>query len=176
MPTERERRFVGPRRGQFIFAVAFLVFAAVLLGLIGEQTRWVDKTKFFAQPRFWPAVGLLGMTVLAGLHLYRLPWWHNNRFDRQELRKWAVVIEFAGWFMVYVLLVPVIGYLPVTLAFVPALSWRMGYRDRKMLGLSVLFACVVVLLFKTFLGVKIPGGAIYEFLPGALRGFAILYL
>ncbi|MEM7319848.1 MAG: tripartite tricarboxylate transporter TctB family protein, partial [Pseudomonadota bacterium] len=106
----------------------------------------------------------------------RLPWWHNNRFDRQELRKWAVVIEFAGWFMVYVLLVPVIGYLPVTLAFVPALSWRMGYRDRKMLGLSVVFACVVVLLFKTFLGVKIPGGAIYEFLPGAFRGFAILYL
>jgi hypothetical protein len=32
----------------------------------------------------------------------------------------------------------------------------------------------IVLIFKTFLEVKIPGGAIYEFLPNTLRSFMIL--
>ena len=31
-----------------------------------------------------------------------------------------------------------------------------------------------VVLFKSLLQVKIPGGAVYEFLPGALRNFMIL--
>lgn len=176
MPSERERRFVGPRRGQLIFAIVFLALSVLLLSQIGSQTKWVEKTKFFAQPRFWPAVGLLGMVVLGGLHLYRMPWWHSTRYDWWETRKWAVVLEFAGWFMAYVVLVPLIGYLPVTMAFVPALAWRMGYRERRMLIICVVFAVFVVLLFKAFLGVKIPGGALYEFLPGAMRSFFILYL
>ena len=36
------------------------------------------------------------------------------------------------------------------------------------------FAVLVVLIFKSFLQVKIPGAAIYEYLPGALRSFFIL--
>ncbi|MEY8842623.1 tripartite tricarboxylate transporter TctB family protein, partial [Cribrihabitans sp. XS_ASV171] len=122
MPTERERRFVGPRRGQILFGVAFLAASLLLLSQIGSQTRWVEKTEFFAQPRFWPAVGLGGMVILGGLHLYRLPWWRSTRYDWWEARKWASVLEYGVWFMAYVFLVPIIGYLPVTLAFVPALA------------------------------------------------------
>ncbi|MDP5218605.1 tripartite tricarboxylate transporter TctB family protein [Ruegeria sp. 2205SS24-7] len=176
MPSERERRFVGPRRGQLIFAVGFVGLSVLLISQITTQTQWVEKSKFFAQPRFWPAVGILGMLALAGLHLYRLPWWRNTRYDWWEARKWLTVLEYTGWFMGYVLLVPVLGYLPVTLVFVPALAWRMGYRDKQMMWISVGFAFAVVILFKSLLGVKIPGGAIYEYLPGALRSFFILYL
>lgn len=176
MPTERERRFVGPRRGQLIFAVGFLAVTLLLLSRIGVQTRWVDKTQLFAQPRFWPAVGLGAMAVMGGLHLYRLPWRRAAREDWWEARKWARVLEFALWFLLYVLAVPILGYLPVTLVFVPALSWRMGYRSPAMLWLSAGFAVAVVVLFKGMLSVKIPGGAIYEYLPGGLRGFFILYL
>lgn len=176
MPTERERRFPGPRRGQLIFAVAFLVISAGLLSLIGDQTRWVDKTKLFAQPRFWPAVGLGLMVLLGGLHLYLLPWRHATRYDWWEARKWGRVVEYALWFMAYVFAVPVLGYLPVTLIFVPALMWRMGYRSRRMLWIGLIFAVTVVVMFKAFLSVKIPGGAVYELLPGGLRNFFILYL
>jgi hypothetical protein len=174
MESERERRFPGPRRGQLAYALIFLVLAALLLSQIGTQTRWVDKTKLFAQPRFWPAVGLGAMVLLGGLHLYKLPWRRLTRFDKAETLKWLSVLEYAGWFMAYVFLVPIMGYLPVSLVFVPLLAWRMGYRSRKMLGLSALFAVAVVVLFKSFLSVKIPGGAVYEYLPGALRSFFIL--
>lgn len=176
MTTERERRFVGPRRGQLAFALGLLAGSGLLLALIGDQTAWVDDTRLFAQPRFWPAVGLLCMVILGGLHLARLPWRRFTPFDRQEAMKWLTVFEFAVWFMAYVLLVPVMGYLPVTLIFVPALAWRMGYRNQKMLIISGIFAVLVVVVFKSFLSVKIPGGAVYEFLPDALRSFFILNL
>lgn len=174
MTTERERRFVGQRRGQLIFALFLVAVTLLLLSQIGSQTKWVAKTKLFAQPRFWPAVGLIGMAVMGGLHLYRLPWRRVTRYDWWETRKWVLALEYAGWFMGYVLLVPIIGYLPVTLVFVPLLAWRMGYRTRKMITISVAFGFTVVVLFKSFLSVKIPGAALYEYLPGALRSFFIL--
>lgn len=150
--------------------------ALLLLVLITDQTAWVKKTKLFAQPRFWPAVAIGGMVLLGGLHLYKLPWRRVSRYDLWEVKRWGQVFEFAGWFMGYVLLVPVIGYLPVTLVFVPLLSWRMGYRSPFMLWTSAVFAVVVVVLFKAFLSVKIPGALLYEYLPGSLRSFFILYL
>ncbi|MFT7593018.1 MAG: hypothetical protein ACI8R4_000329, partial [Paracoccaceae bacterium] len=169
-------RFVGQRRGQLIFALGFVACAALLLALIGDQTRWVDKTKLFAQPRFWPAIGLGGMVLMGGLHLYRLPWRRISRDDWGEARKWALVGEYVLWFMGYVMAVPVLGYLLATLIFVPALARRMGYRSRKMMGISAGFAVIVVVLFKTFLSVRIPGGMIYEYLPNAARSFFILNL
>lgn len=176
MTTERERRFVGPRRGQLVFALVFLTLSVLLLALIGEQTTWVKKAKLFAQPRFWPAVGLGGMVLLGGLHFYQLPWRRASRYDLWEARQWGRSAEYAIWFMGYVLLVPIIGYLPVTLVFVPLLARRMGYRGRVMMGISFGFALMVVVLFKGVLAVKIPGALLYEYLPGALRNFFILYL
>ena len=174
MPTERERRFVGPRRGQLAFAVALLVLSGALLALIGDQTAWAAKTQLFAQPRFWPAVGLGGMVALGALHLARLPWRRLTADDWTELRRWVRVLEFVLWFMGYVLIVPYIGYLPATLVFVPALSWRMGYRSRRMHVIGVVFAVAVVVMFKSFLSVRIPGGMVYEYLPDGLRTLFIL--
>jgi hypothetical protein len=176
MPTERERRFVGPRRGQLVFALGFLAVSIVLLALIGNQTAWVEKSKLFAQPRFWPAIGLGGMVLLGAGHLSSLPWRHVTRYDLAEVRRWGSVLEYAGWFMIYVFAVPYIGYLPATVIFVPLLSWRMGYHSRGMMLASVVFAVAVVVLFKSALSVKIPGGAIYEYLPDGLRSFFILNL
>lgn len=176
MTSERERRFPGPRRGQLLFALFFVAGSALLLALIGQQTRWVAKAQLFAQPRFWPAVGLTCMVGLGGLHLYLLPWRRIDRADLQEARKWLGVGEFGLWFMAYVLVVPVLGYLPTTVAFVAALCRRMGYRGLRMQAVGLGFSVAVVLLFKGLLAVKIPGGAVYEFLPGALRGLFIQYL
>jgi hypothetical protein len=151
-----------------------LFLATLLLSQISGQTRWVAKTDFFAQPRFWPAVGLIAMVLLGGLHLYRLPWRRFRRADWIEARKWVAVLEFAAWFMAYVIAVPVVGYLPTTLVFVPLLARRLGYRSRKMVLASVVFAFATVVVFKSFLAVKIPGGMLYEYLPGAIRSFFIL--
>ena len=163
-----------PIRGQFLFALVFLIAALFLASQIGEETKWVRKTKFAAQPRFWPAVAIGGMVLFGALHLWRLPSKRIASDDMREWRIWFFAIEWVLWFLAYVWIVPVIGYLPATMILAPVLAWRVGYRDARMLGISVGFAVVVVVLFKSFLQVKIPGGAIYEYLPDAMRSFFIL--
>lgn len=176
MQSERERRFVGPRRGQLLFVLTFLVLSVLLLSQITSQTTWVTKTAVFAQPRFWPAVGVGGMVLFTALHLWKLPFRRFERADFREALRWASALEFALWFMGYVTLVPIVGYLPVTLVFVLLLSHRMGYRGPKMQVIGALFAIAIVVIFKGFLSVRIPGAALYEYFPDGLRGFAILYL
>lgn len=169
-----ERRFPAPLRGQLFFAIVFLVFSAVLLSQIGEQTKWVKKTSFAAQPRFWPMIGLLLMVGCTALHVWRLP---RHRFvpaDWVEAKKWLSIVEYGVWFFGYVLIVPIIGYLFATLIFMPALVFRLGYRRKSMYLWSVLFGFGTVVLFKSFLSVKIPGGLLYEYFPGAMRNFFIL--
>jgi len=89
---------------------------------------------------------------------------------------WFGALEYAGYFLLYVAAVPRLGYLPATLIALPLLTWRLGYRAPRMLIISALFGVTVVVLFKSLLQVKIPGGSVYELLPAAARNFMILYL
>jgi len=89
---------------------------------------------------------------------------------------WFGALEYAGYFLLYVAAVPRLGYLPATLLALPLLTWRLGYRAPRMLIISALFGVTVVVLFKSLLQVKIPGGSAYELLPAAARNFMILYL
>ena len=128
----------------------------------------------FAQPRFWPAVGIGGMLLFAILHLWRLPRRRLVRADLREGRLWLFSFEFAAWFMVYVWAVPLVGYLPCSIAFVPLMAYRLGYRKPATLVTGAVFGFVVVLVFKAILEVKIPGAAVYDLLPPAVRNFLIL--
>ena len=176
MSEDLETSFQGPKRGQLLFAAVFLAVSTLLAAFLWDQTTWKDGKDLFSQARFWPAVGVFGMVGFTALHLWHLPRRKFQRPDWVEGRYWLTVFEFIAWFLAYVWLVPLIGYLPVTLVFVALLTRRMGYRSRKMLWISLAFGLAVVLLFKGFLQVKIPGAALYEYLPGALRSFFILYL
>ncbi|MEC3860819.1 tripartite tricarboxylate transporter TctB family protein [Mesobacterium sp. TK19101] len=162
--------------GQVVFVLAALILSLLLLSQIRSQTAWVDGTKLTAQPRFWPSVALITMVLGFGMHAWRMTRRRPNRTDWVELRRWAEPLEYALWFMGFVWLVPLVGFLPMSIAFSVALTWRVGYRSGLMTGLAVVFAATVVVVFKGLLGVKIPGAAIYEYLPGALRSFFILYL
>jgi hypothetical protein len=164
--------------GDLAFAALFFAFALFLLSRIGAETQWVQRSILFAQPRFWPAVGLCGMTFFGAIHLVGS--WRSRgvREDRavQEIGLWLHSLEFAAWFMVYVLTTPIVGYLPATLVFTVLLAWRMGYRSRVALCSALGMGAAIVILFKSLLQVRIPGGAIYQHLPDALRNFMILYL
>ncbi|MCF3595195.1 tripartite tricarboxylate transporter TctB family protein [Rhodobacteraceae bacterium LMO-12] len=174
MSSEDERKFRRPIRGQLLFALVFLAASLFLLSQLGEETKWIKRTKLFAQPRFWPAVAVGGMLLFSALHLWRLPRKWLVLTDFVEWKIWFFAIEWVLWFLVYVMVVPIVGYLPTTVVFVLLMTWRVGYRERKMMVISVGFAVAVVVLFKMFLQVKIPGGAFYEYLPGALRSFFIM--
>tara|TARA_Y100000739_G_scaffold164611_1_gene142639 strand:+ start:1186 stop:1422 length:237 start_codon:yes stop_codon:yes gene_type:complete len=76
--------------------------------------------------------------------------------------------------MVYVFFVPLLGYLISTILFTTLLAFRMGYRNSKILFFAFSLGVSIVVIFKTVLSVKIPGGLLYEFLPGVFRNFMIV--
>lgn len=176
MSSEVENSGLKPMRGQLLFAVIFLVISTILASLLWDQTVWKKGKDLFSQARLWPAVGVFGMVIFTALHVWHIPRRKLNSFDKREARIWGSVFEWVGWFLIYVWLVPILGYLPVTLVFAPALTWRMGYRNRRMLWLSALIGAAIVVVFKSLLQVKIPGAMIYEYLPDGVRTFFILYL
>lgn len=161
------------RPGDLVFAVAFLFFSALLLSQLGEQTVWKKGTKLFAQPAFWPAVSLSAMTFFALLHWVGSAVSPRIEGRWQEVWLWIRSVEFVGWFLAYVRLVSYLGYLLATILFAVCLAVRLGYRTAKWVALAAASGFLIVLVFKTFLQVKVPGGAIYEYLPTALRSFML---
>ena len=163
------------RPGNLFFAVCFLVLTLVLLSKINSQTVWKSSSKWAAQPALWPVIGLVGMTVFALLNTVsafvspKIP----GRWE--EIKIWLHSFEYVAWFMVYVFIVPYLGYLPSTIVFSVLLTWRVGYHTPKMLVAAALIGVVTVVVFKTLLRVNVPGGRVYEVLPEGLRAIMLTY-
>ena len=163
--------------GDMVFAIVFLVFAIFLLMQLTGQTKWLSAKSLFAQPRFWPAVGVIGMTVFGFLHLAGSMLSPKTPGERVgEMIFWARSLEYVCWFLLYVYLVPLAGYVPMTVLTAVLLSYRVGYRGRSAVGAAVLLALAIVLIFRVLLQVKIPGGAVYEYFPEGIRLFMLTYM
>ena len=93
----------------------------------------------------------------------------------KEVVVWVRSLEHVGWYLLYVAAIPAVGYLGATLAFCLFMTWRAGYRSSLAFAAAAGFALFVVLLFKSLFNVKIPGGAVYEYLPDTLRYLMIRY-
>ncbi|WP_299666425.1 tripartite tricarboxylate transporter TctB family protein [uncultured Ruegeria sp.] len=164
------------RPGDVVFAVLFLAFSVFLLSQLGEQTKVVKRTKWFAQPGLWPTVALWMMVIFSFLH-----WLSSVMSERisgrwAEVGFWARSFEYVAYFLIYVMLVPKLGYLPSTMLFAVFLTLRAGFRGASTIAIAAAFGFVVTIVFRAFLQVKIPAGAIYEHFPETIRAFALTYL
>jgi len=163
------------RPGDLVFAVVMFVFAVFLLSQLGEQAAHKPRGKLASQPWFWPAISLSGMTLFGALHLIGSAASERIEGRWREVLHWILSVEYALWFIGYAVLVPWAGYLPATVLMAVALVLRAGYRSRNMIAAAVLSAVSIVVLFKTFLQVKLPAGRIYETLPDGLRQIMLTY-
>ena len=162
--------------GDLVFAVAFVLISILLVSQLGEQASWVKRTKFFAQPAFWPTVSLTGMLFFAVLHCIGSLVSPRTPGRGPEVIFWLRSFEYAGWFLLYVWIVPRLGYLGSTLLFTLILTWRAGYRAKLMFVSAAAMGVGIVVIFKAFLQVKVPAGQVYEYLPDGIRNFMLLYL
>ena len=164
---------------EIFYGVLAFLFAAWLLTQLGSQTTHFDNEPLTRQPALWSAISIVGMLLFGTLEVY-FYWRRNDKLDLaelwSELLRWLKAVEYFAWFMAYVVAVPMLGYLPVTIVFCLLLVWRLVYREPRLFVSAILVAAGTVILFKSFLQVKIPGGAVYEYLPEGLRNFMILYL
>ncbi len=159
--------------GAAAFAAAFLLFSLFLLSQLTAETRFSAGGKLFAQPRFWPAIGVAGMSLFGVFHFWNA-WKARQEGGLAEAAVWLRALEYFAWFMAYVAAVPFAGYLLATILFTVLLAVRQGYGTFRQLAAAAALGAGIVLVFKTALAVKIPGGAIYDILPSGLRSFMIL--
>lgn len=162
--------------GDLVFAISFLLISVILVSQLGDQATWVKRTKLFAQPAFWPTVSLIGMLFFAVLNCLGALLSQKTPGRGTEVVFWIRSLEYAVWFLLYVWIVPKIGYLGATILFTLVLTFRVGYRTKGMFIGAVAMAVAIVVIFKAFLQVKIPSGQIYEYLPDGIRNFMLLYL
>ncbi|MCH9780912.1 MAG: tripartite tricarboxylate transporter TctB family protein [Alphaproteobacteria bacterium] len=163
--------------GDLVFSMFMAGVVLCLIVAFPWQTVWHSDQHFLSQPAFWPGLGI-GLMGLAGLgNLYNCLRSARQPGRRQALWQWLRTIEFAAWFVGYVVIVPIIGYLLATIIFMLALMGRTGFRAPRELGMALVGAIVIVIVFRGFLSVNIPSGAVYDWLPeGSIRLFFQLYL
>lgn len=164
------------RPGDLVFAVAFVAFALFLLWCLPTQAPWQKGVAFAAQPALWPTISILGMVGFGVLHWIGSVCSPRIAGRWREMFIWGRALEFGGWFIAYVLILPVVGYLPASLIFAITLTLRLGYRSARALAAAAALAVVTVLLFRGLLHANVPAGAIYQHLPDGVRAFAQTYL
>lgn len=156
-----------------MFAVLIVLASVYLLTQLSVETKYSSGKQLFAQPRFWPGVAVVGMLFFGVGHLLSVMR-SKQEGTLIELVVWFSALEYLAWFMVYVVAVPYLGYLPGTLLLTGLLALRQGYRTKKYLLIAALMGVSIVLIFKTGLSVKIPGGELYDYLPDNIRNFMIV--
>lgn len=164
------------RPGDIVFAWVLLIVSVGLLSQLWDQTTWRNGNPLFAQPRFWPGVSLAGMAIFSAFHLLGSALSERIAGRWSEVWLWLCSLEYAGWFIVYALVVPITGYMPTTVVFAVCLALRVGYRSGKVLAAAAASAVVIVVLFKSLLQVRLPAGEIYQYLPDGIRQFFLIYL
>ena len=95
---------------------------------------------------------------------------------RYELEKYVAALEYVAYFILYTVLVPILGYLMSTVLLGVFLTWRVGYRTTRWILTGLLSSLIIVLVFRSFLQIKTPISIwLYDFLPSAMRGFMLTY-
>lgn len=162
---------------EIVFAVISFSVAILLATQWSSQTSWFDGQLIGRQPGLWPLISIIGMLVF-GLGELIACLLRNRHLPAgsvlPEVLHWTKASEYLLWFLAYVFSVHWVGYLPATVLFCSLLSWRLGYRT-KMVFIAVLMAILIVVVFKGFLSVRIPGGEFYELFPRGIRNFLVLY-
>jgi len=178
-------RFTFRRKpGDTLFALITLAGGVFLLSQIGSQTKWVSGVSILLQPRFWPGI-CLGGFLLFGI-AYVVQSLRNIGCDKsvtlndriwqpQELFNWSRTLEYVAYFLIYVFLVPRIGYLLATVLFCVLITLRAGYKQNNLVMWAAFGGFIIVLVFRTLLRIKMPPGKLYGLFPDAIRNFLGLY-
>ena len=154
-------------------------YIGIQLGLLDAEGRVARLGTILKQGWFAPMMCLVVMLPSAALNL-AASWRATRKWKRQqmpsrwryEVGQWARALEFIGYFALYTLAVPVLGYLLSTMILLPFLTFRLGYRSWYWLRVSGLVAFAIVLLFRTALQIKTPVNIwLYNQLPDAVGIF-----
>ncbi len=163
------------RPGELSFALIFLAFALFLYTHLGTEARWIRRLPWFQQPALWPTIAIWGMLGFGLVYLVDCLSARPSEKERREILIWLRALEYVGWYLAYAWAVGWLGYLPATVLCMVLLILRLGIGTRLMLVWAAAFGVGVVLVFKSFFRVGIPGGQLYTLFPPEVRLFLSIW-
>ena len=184
IPRDKGRYTFRRKPGDTVFAIFSFAVGVFLLSQIGSQTKWVSGVSLLLQPRLWPGICLGGFLLFSIGYLIQSlrdvgrdkdATLNDRIWQPQELFNWLQTLEYTAYFLIYVSLVPKLGYLFSTLLFCFLMTLRAGYRKIKFLIWAVFGGFLIVIVFKTILRIKMPGGELYSLFPDRISNFLSLY-
>lgn len=93
-----------------------------------------------------------------------------------EMIQWIRSLEFILYFLVYTFSISILGYLISTLIFAVFLTYRLGYRTKNWVLISLFSSFIVVLIFRTILQIKTPINIwLYQYFPENIEVFMKIY-
>lgn len=168
-------------RGEAITVFVGLSLAIITFILLPWATQNAPAGKgWWTQPWLAPLYALT-ITVIAG-SLYARHLWLLGAFKKgfhalwTELKQLGQPLEISIYFSLYVYGTNYLGYVLSTFLFAIICLWRSQLLTWRSFGFAVLLTVLLVLIFRVFLGIWFPPAEAYQFLPDALRSFALRYL
>lgn len=158
-------------------------FLSYQLGLTEIEGRVTRLGRILKQSWVVPMICLLILVPTALWNAYTSLKVHRWRArfllptDTQyEFSQYLSALEYVAYFILYTLMIPVLGYLVSTLILGCFLTWRLGYRTSKWMLISFLSSFSAVVIFRTFLQIKTPVSIwLYDQLPTTTRAFMLTY-
>ena len=154
-------------------------YLARQFGIIEGEGRLARFGRILKQSWVGPALCLVVLLPAALWNLRASLRTHGRRArfglptaPAHELSVWLRALEFVGWFLLYTMLVPILGYLVATVLLGTALPWRLGYRGPRWLAVNAATAFAIVLVFRSGLQIRTPINIpLYALLPREWEAF-----
>ena len=177
-------------KGDLTLSFIFLIFVLFLSLHFNHESGWEDRNldqkrfgKILKQQWVGPLMCMFVLLPSTIINLYesikqtfknkrlRLP---NRTF--YEISEWIKSIEFIFYFLIYTFSISILGYLLSTVIFAILLTYRLGYRSFRWIGISLFVSICIVVIFRTILQIKTPVNIwLYDKFPESLEIFFKIY-
>jgi putative tricarboxylic transport membrane protein len=156
------------RYGELFVTLAIFLTSLFLLLTINNYIK-VSSSRVAADqlgPKFWPILILIGIVFLTGIILFKIfrqiknKGWDSEQedatIDQFTDKRLFTLISIT---VIYVFLLPYLGFLSLTPFFIIFVSWLIGIRVIwKNLTFSILLTAIFIYVFGNFLYVPLPRG------------------
>ncbi len=178
--TTRPEPGLAHNPGLGVFYTAMFILGIILLILLPIQTESGPVEQgWWTQPILMPAISIwlfaITATILFFQHIIKVRRSEMARPSGERIRveifQWFKPVEYFVYYVAYIWLLGMVGYFLSSLIFIIGVGLRVGLRSPRWLLNGLLFAVLLIAVFRWGLQVWVPAAELYELFEKDTRIF-----
>lgn len=134
---------------------------------------------WWTQPALMPTISLVVFAATAvylfGSYLWSVRTKRIEATSREEVRselwQWVLPLEFFVYYILYIVLLGLVGYFLSSFIFAAGIAYRVRLRGRQWMIACFCFVLLVTALFRWGLNIWFPAPALFQIFPPGIRIF-----